>query len=249
MYCSVKEAISNGVIVKHFKQPFISVAANFNHELIMRNLQMTSVLFDRSQYFYMDSTAMLKTDACYQYPKIFKIDDSFCAMYLLGKRLNFTISKFKTFHWMPAIYTRIPVTSQSLAVFGFWLSYFVAQDEFAFMSASLHTNVTAINVYFEPFALSSWLLVVLTAAFLSILLTLVKFFRQISGNQCTRLIYNLILVTKNLIDQPTSTCETNGIQFRVNTLIMCLWCFCCMHANHAYKAAVFSGSHFHENNG
>ncbi len=48
------------------------------------------------------------------------------------------------------------------------------------------------------------------------------------------------------MDQPTCFNETNGTRLKVNTFVLCLWCFGCMHANHAYKAAVFSGSHFQE---
>lgn len=55
-----------------------------------------------------------------------------------------------------------------------------------------------------------------------------------------------MFVTKNLIDQPTSCCDTNGTNLRLNTLMLCLWGFFCMHANHVYKAAVFSSSNFEE---
>lgn len=169
-------------------------------------------------------------------------------MFLLSERFNFTISSFGRFGLSPLFSTRVPVTSENIPDFRIWLSYYTAQDEFGFMSASLHTDVILSDVYFEPLALSAWLLVISTAGSLSILLTSVKLFRQTLKSNVMRSVYNIIMVAKNLIDQPTSTNDTNGLQLRVTTLIMCLWCFGCMHANHAYKTAVFSGSHFRQRN-
>lgn len=50
------------------------------------------------------------------------------------------------------------------------------------------------------------------------------------------------------MDQPTSCSDTNGSNLKIGTFILSLWCFCCLNANYAYKAAEFSGAHFQDNN-
>lgn len=246
MYCSERKIITRSVVVHHFKQPFIPAAINFNHEFVAKNLHMNAINCENIVN-YDSQVQKLAKKSCFQYPYRYAVENRIRALFLLSKNLNFTISKLKTFYFSPEIGLRLLVSSANLGIFRTWLSYYTDKDGFGFMSASLYIKITLSNVYFKPLALSSLLLVIFSSSILTIVLTFRKIFRRTPKYAMIRLPHNIIFVAKNPIDQPTSSCDTNGSHLKLNTLILCLWCFCYMHENHAYKAAVFSGSHFQEN--
>lgn len=247
IYCSSREIIALPVVVNHVPQISISIIFFFIHEKARKNLHLNSIYFGHLDYVNSHFSKLVK-NTCYQYPVRFSVDPNICAMLMLSQRFNFTLTTFKTLNSSSTIFSKEFVTSNNLIVHRAWLSFYTDTDQFAFMSLSLHTKITLSDVFFQPLALSSWLLVTISAIVLLFLLSWANLLVVRKGFTASRLVSYILLVSKNLIDQPTSDSDTNGLRFRLNTLVLCLWCFCCMHANHLYKAAVFSGSHFQEKN-
>lgn len=242
-YCDRQRLVKYPLININLKIPLVS------HEIKVKNLYGHPIVFREIGENGLLEMESFKSKNCMEYSKQSNTSESFCVMRELSARNNFTISMSKIFFWDPEISSRVMVNQYNLHRTKSWLSHYTFGTGFGFMSASLNTNITVSNVYIDPLTLSSWLVVLFILAFVSVLLTVTNLFRKTSKYFVIRLLNNIFLLLKNLVDQPTSCSDTNGMKLKMGTLILCLWCFCCLNANYAYKAAVFSGAHFQDNNG
>lgn len=98
IYCNKLKIITSLVTITHFTQPFNPIAANFNNKLNFKNLQGTSIMFDRVHGVTSEKSGKLVKNSCHQYPIRFSTEDSICGMFLPSRRLNFTISKYQEFY-------------------------------------------------------------------------------------------------------------------------------------------------------
>lgn len=149
MYCSKLKIITKLVIWAHSELPLNSFATNINQELTTKNLNQNSIIIDGLDYAYSIKEIRAKS-TCYQYPDRFYNDHQVCAMVLLSGRYIFSVSGFQHSSHSFLITSGVTVTSNNFQAYKVWLPYYVAESEFAFMSASLHTNISLNNVYFEP---------------------------------------------------------------------------------------------------